>query len=114
MTQPQEINALLGKGTSFEGKLVFDGHVRIDGKFKGEVESTGTLIIGEGAEVEAEISVATVILRGGAVTGNVRASESLEVHAPAKLIGNIESPSVFIERGVEFQGSCRMDKPEAK
>ncbi len=111
MPSPQEINALLGKGTAFEGKLIFDGHVRIDGKFKGEVESTGTLIVGEGAEIEAEINVSTVILRGGAVHGNIRAAESIEVHAPAKLVGNIESPSVFIERGVEFQGTCKMEKP---
>lgn len=104
-----EITALLGRGTRFEGKLYFEGRVRIDGTFKGEIKSDDTLIIGDGAEVHAEIDVATVIVRGGAVHGNVRASQGIEIHAPGKLIGNIHSPSVFIERGVEFQGSCRMD-----
>ena len=104
-----EITALLGRGTRFEGKLYFEGRVRVDGVFKGEIKSDDTLIIGDGAEVHAEIDVATVIVRGGVVHGNVRASQAIEIHAPGKLIGNISSPSLFIERGVEFQGSCRMD-----
>jgi cytoskeletal protein CcmA (bactofilin family) len=104
-----EITALLGKGTRFDGKLHFEGRVRIDGTFKGEIKSDDTLVIGDGAEVHAEIDVATVIVRGGVVHGNVRAKNSIEVHAPGKLVGNIHSPSVFIDRGVEFQGSCRMD-----
>ena len=104
-----EITALLGRGTRFEGKLYFEGRVRIDGAFKGEIKSDDTLIIGDGAEIHAEIDVATVIIRGGTVHGNVRASEAIEIHAPGKLVGNIHSPSLFIERGVEFQGSCKMD-----
>jgi cytoskeletal protein CcmA (bactofilin family) len=109
-----EITALLGRGTHFEGKLHFEGRVRIDGTFKGEIQSDDTLIIGDGAEVHAEIDVATVIVRGGAVHGNVRAKNAIEIHAPGKLHGNIQSPSVFIDRGVEFQGSCRMDPIDAK
>jgi len=108
-----EITALLGRGTRFEGKLYFEGRVRVDGIFKGEIKSDDTLIIGDGAEVHAEIDVATVIIRGGIVHGNVRASQSIEIHAPGKLVGNIHSPSLFIERGVEFQGSCRMDAVDA-
>jgi cytoskeletal protein CcmA (bactofilin family) len=109
-----EITALLGRGTRFEGKLYFEGRVRIDGVFAGEIKSDDTLIIGDGAEVNAEIDVATVIVRGGSVHGNIRAKTSLEIHAPAKLVGNIHSPSVFIDRGVEFQGSCRMDPVEER
>ncbi len=108
-----EITALLGRGTQFEGKLHFEGRVRLDGVFKGEIRSDDTLIIGDGAEVHAEIDVAVVIVRGGTVYGNVRAKTSIEIHAPGKLHGNIHSPSVFIDRGVEFHGSCRMDAVEA-
>jgi cytoskeletal protein CcmA (bactofilin family) len=111
-----EITALLGRGTRFEGKLFFEGRVRIDGQFKGEIKSDDTLVIGDGAEVNAEIECATVIVRGGVVNGNIRAKDALELHAPGKLVGNIHSPSIFIDRGVEFQGSCRMDAvtPETK
>ena len=106
---PTEITALLGRGTRFEGKLHFDGRVRVDGYFQGEINSDDTLIIGDGAEVHAEIEVATVIVRGGQVHGNIRARNAIEIHAPGKMIGNLHSPSLFIDRGVEFQGSCRMD-----
>jgi cytoskeletal protein CcmA (bactofilin family) len=104
-----EITALLGRGTEFEGKLQFEGRVRIDGVFKGEIRSEDTLVIGEGAEVHAEIDVAIVIVRGGVVHGNIRARSAIEIHAPGKMVGNLHSPSLFIDRGVEFQGSCRMD-----
>jgi cytoskeletal protein CcmA (bactofilin family) len=103
-----EITALLGRGTRFEGKLYFEGRVRIDGAFKGEILSDDTLVIGDGAEVHAEIDVATVIVRGGTVHGNIRAKTAIELYAPGKMIGNLESPSLFIDRGVEFQGTCRM------
>jgi cytoskeletal protein CcmA (bactofilin family) len=104
-----EITALLGRGTQFEGKLHFEGRVGIDGVFKGQIQSDDTLVIGEGAEVHAEIDVATVIVRGGVVHGNIRAKTSIEVHSPGKIVGNLHSPSLFIDRGVEFQGTCRMD-----
>jgi cytoskeletal protein CcmA (bactofilin family) len=113
-----EITALLGRGTEFEGKLHFEGRVRIDGVFKGQIKSDDTLVIGEGADVHAEIDVATVIVRGGVVHGNIRAKTAIEIHAPAKMVGNLQSPSLFIDRGVEFEGSCRMDRidgePQAK
>ncbi len=112
--QATEITALLGKGTRFEGKLHFEGRVRVDGTFKGEIRSDDTLIVGDGADVHAEIDVATVIVRGGVIHGNIRAKTQLEIHAPGKVIGNIHSPSLFIDRGVEFQGSCRMDPIEEK
>ncbi len=104
-----EITALLGKGTHFEGKLHFDGRVRIDGELRGEIRGDDTLVIGEGAEVHAEIDVPIVIVRGGVVEGNIRARTSIEVHAPSRVVGILHSPSIHIERGVAFQGSCRMD-----
>jgi cytoskeletal protein CcmA (bactofilin family) len=103
-----EITALLGRGTEFTGKLTFDGKVRIDGVFAGEIFSDDTLVIGESAEVTAEIEVAVVIVRGGTVRGNIRARESVEVYAPGRVYGDIAAPQVFIDKGVVFEGQCRM------
>src|SRR3954465_6544571 len=105
---PGDLNALLGKGSQFEGKLLFEGSVRIDGKFSGEIVSTDTLIIGEGAEVKANVQVGT--LPGlGDYQGDARASKSVELKAPAKVRGNITTASIVIERGVFFDGTCKMD-----
>lgn len=103
-----EITALLGRGTRFEGKLLFDGRVRIDGAFKGEIRSDDTLIVGEGAEVDAEVDVSNVIIRGGVVRGSIRARTSIELYVPARVMASLHAPSVFIDKGVHFEGTCRM------
>ena len=97
-----EITALLGRGTQFEGKLHFEGRVRIDGVFKGEIQSDDTLVIGEGAEVHAEIDVATVIVRGGVVHGNIRASNAIEVHIHS-LRRKLGSDRIENVRGVGYR-----------
>jgi len=103
-----ELNALLGKGSSFEGKLLFEGTVRIDGKFTGEIISTDTLIIGEGAEVKGEVQVGSLVVVGD-YNGNAKAIKAVELKAPAKVRGTITTASIVIERGVFFDGTCKMD-----
>jgi cytoskeletal protein CcmA (bactofilin family) len=103
-----ELNALLGKGSQFEGKLLFEGTVRIDGKFSGEIISTDSLIIGEGAEVKANLTVGTLTCLGD-FQGDAKASKAIELKAPAKVRGNLTTASIVIERGVFFEGSCKMD-----
>jgi len=103
-----EITALLGRGTRFEGNLLFNGRVRIDGAFRGQIRSDDTLIIGDGAEVDAEIDVANVIIRGGTVRGAIRARTSIELYVPSHVQASLHSPSVFIDKGVHFEGTCKM------
>ncbi len=107
-----EINALLGKGSEFEGKLTFEGTVRIDGRFSGEIFSNDVLIVGEGAEIEAEIKVNRVVVYGS-VHGNVVAPGGVNLHAPARLVGSITTRSLTIDEGVVFDGSCHMDNNSA-
>lgn len=112
-TESADINAFLGKGTEFDGKLSFEGTVRLDGKFSGEIFSPGILIIGESAVVKAQINVNTLII-SGALTGNVDAKSRIEVHAPGKLNGNIKTPVLVIDEGVTFDGSCEMTTADDK
>jgi cytoskeletal protein CcmA (bactofilin family) len=103
-----EITALLGQGTRFEGKLHFEGRVRVDGQFKGEISSRDVLVIGEGADVEGEIDVASVIVKGGVVRANVRATHSIELYVPAIVSGSLHAPEIFMDKGVQFSGTCTM------
>lgn len=103
-----DLNALLGRGSEFEGKLTFEGTVRIDGKFTGTIVTNDVLVVGEGAKVSAEITCGTVIVHGE-ITGNVRAKNAVELHHPAKMRGNIEAPSLMIEKGVIFEGQTKME-----
>jgi len=109
-TRPlDQINALLGRGSEFEGKLTFTGTVRIDGKFSGEIFSKDILIIGDSAKVKANIESGTIII-SGEVVGNLRALNKMEVLAPGRLYGNITTPVLMIEEGVIFQGNCQMEE----
>ena len=103
-----EVTTLLGRGSEFEGKLSFEGTVRVDGKLSGEIFSEDVLIIGEGAEVNAEISVGAIIIEG-TVHGNIHAKRSVEIHTPARVRGNISTPSLSIDKGVMFDGQCQME-----
>jgi cytoskeletal protein CcmA (bactofilin family) len=103
-----EITTLLGRGATFEGKLTFEGTVRIDGRFRGEVFSDDVLVIGEGAIVEAEIDIGEVIVQG-TVMGNIKAKRSIEIHAPGRVKGDIHTPSLQIDKGVVFEGRSFME-----
>jgi cytoskeletal protein CcmA (bactofilin family) len=107
-----ELNALLGRGSEFEGKLAFEGKVRIDGNFTGEISTNDMLVIGDGAKVSAEISCGTVIVEGE-VIGNIKATSAVELHRPARVHGDITTPSLMIEKGVIFEGRSKMDSVEA-
>jgi cytoskeletal protein CcmA (bactofilin family) len=107
-TASKELVALLGEGARFEGKLIFEGRVRIDGHFRGEVVSEGTLVVGDRALVEASIDVGALIVLGGTVRGDVRAQRMVELHAPAKVFGNITAPQLAVDRGVLFEGQSRV------
>ncbi|MFO0548070.1 MAG: polymer-forming cytoskeletal protein [Polyangiaceae bacterium] len=106
--RPTEITALLGRGTEFEGKLHFFGRVRIDGKFTGQIRGEDVLVIGEGAMVEGTIEVTTCIVTAGEVRADIRARDAIELYAPARVIGSLRAPAIFIDRGVTFEGSCTM------
>jgi cytoskeletal protein CcmA (bactofilin family) len=101
-------NAVLGKGTTFEGKLTFEGEVQIDGRFSGEIFSKDRLVVGEDADVQAEINAGVVIVYGR-ITGNIKTTSMVELKANAKVKGNIETPALIIEKGVIFEGSCKME-----
>jgi len=106
------ISTLLGMGTTIEGTLVFKDTIRLDGKVVGKIVSEkGTLIIGERADVEAEIQVGTAIING-TVNGHIQATERIDAHAPAKITGDIQAPVISIETGVAFNGQCSMTTPK--
>ncbi len=110
MKTKDEINAFLGVNTEFEGKLTFTGAVRVDGRFKGEIVTKGTLIVGELAVIESDIQAAHIIVNGE-IRGNVTAEKRMEIHAAGKVSGNIQTPVLVINEGVVFNGNCSMEKP---
>lgn len=93
-----------------EGRYSFRGTVMLNGKFKGEISSGDTLIIGERAVLEADVRAGRLTV-SGEVTGNLRATERIELKRTARVYGDVEAPVVVVEEGVLFEGHCRMSKP---
>ena len=84
----------------------------LNGKFKGEIVSNDTLIVGEKAAIHASIR-AGIVLISGEVVGNVLATERVELRGTARVFGDVEAPVIVVEEGVRFEGHCRMTKPQA-
>ncbi|KJU85067.1 protein containing DUF583 [Candidatus Magnetobacterium bavaricum] len=102
-----KINGLIGCGVSIQGKLSFDGVLRIDGVFEGEIDATGTLVVGEEGVLKSTIKVDTAII-SGEVRGIVEAIRKVELHARAKMYGEIRTPVIVVYTGALFVGECLM------
>ncbi len=103
-----QTHTVLGPEAEFEGKLTFRGAVRIDGKFRGEILSEDALVIGESADICAQVRVGTLVVNGS-FHGDVKATVAVEIRAPAKFLGNINAPRLTIEPGAFYEGSCKME-----
>lgn len=110
-TKGAEVIGIIGKGMTLEGKLTFSETVRIDGSFKGEIDATGSMVVGDGGYVEGNIKVGSAIVTGE-MKGVLEASVRVELRAPAKMFGDIKTPNLIIGDGVVFEGSCVMMKKD--
>lgn len=100
---------IFGEGTIFEGTVTIPHSVRIDGSFKGKIETSEILTIGHGGIVEADIVAKSAII-GGKVIGNITVDDRVELEANASLIGDLKTKDLVINEGAVFHGNCSMDK----
>jgi cytoskeletal protein CcmA (bactofilin family) len=107
------LSGFVGSGTVITGEASFKSMLRVDGRFSGRISSTdGTLIVGAGGQVDANIEVAVATIHG-IVNGDIVATDRIELGRAAKLTGNIQAPSLMIEQGAVFEGSCKMTQAKA-
>ena len=103
---------LLGRGARFEGKLTFEGTVRIDARFTGSIVTNDVLVVGEAGRIDADITCGTIIVHGE-VNGNVKAKTAVEILHTGKVRGDLETPSLVVQKGALFHGASKME-PGAK
>ena len=102
------LSGFVGGGTVVTGEANFKAMMRVDGHLSGRVSSTsGTLIVGANGKVDANIEVAVAVIHG-TINGDIIATQRLELGRAAKVNGNIQTPSLIIEQGAVFEGSCKM------
>jgi cytoskeletal protein CcmA (bactofilin family) len=107
----KDISAIIEEGCKFEGNLSFNGVARIAGIVNGSIFSNDTVIVSEGAIINADVN-ANIILISGTVKGNIKASSRVEIIKPARFEGTITTPSLIVEEGVIFHGTTKMRDQE--
>lgn len=105
MKNDESISAFFGADIELEGKMKFRGSVNLEGRFKGQIAAQGTLIVGDKADVQAEIHVSHIIVKG-AIKGNIKADKKIEIHAPGRVQGDIQAPVIEIHPGAVLKGKC--------
>ncbi len=103
------VNSIIGEGSEFKGEFKINGLLRIDGKFKGTIETDGKVLIGKTGEATTDIRARVVVI-GGTVRGNIFADERVILLTSGHIIGNIITPSLIMEEGVTFEGNCIINK----
>ena len=99
----------VGQHCTIHGTLNFTGTMRIDGRIEGQIVTNGTLIVGEGGQVHADIQ-ANAVVCGGTIEGNIVAKERVQLLAPSVLTGTVRTPLLLIEEGAQFNGTCEMER----
>ena len=101
-----KITGFFDKDTEIKGEMVFRGSFRIDGHFKGTIESDSVLIIGEQGKIEADIKVGFCIINGE-IKGTVRGTERVEIHGHGRVTGTIITPKLVVEEGAFLDANCQ-------
>jgi len=101
-----KITGFFDKETEIKGDLNFKGSFRIDGRFKGNINSDSVLVVGENGRIDADIKVGTVII-DGEIKGNIQARERVEIHSKGRVIGTILTPKLVIEEGAYLEANCQ-------
>ena len=107
VTRGDKLNTVIGKDTTFTGKLEVVGTLRVDGKIKGEITVSDTISIGGTGEVDASVQTKNAVI-SGTVRGNIHATDKTELQAKSVIYGDIVTKSLAIEQGAVFQGHCNM------
>lgn len=104
-----DVIAFVGEGVTFKGTIRYKGSVRVDGRLEGEIFTDGILIVGEKAVISAKIEAGTIACQGR-ITGDIVAKERVKLMSPAVFEGSVKTPSISMDEGVSFNGTCVMPK----
>ena len=104
--EESKITGFFDKDTEIKGDLHFKGTFRVDGRFKGKVDSESILIIGDSGKVEADVKIGHLIINGE-LRGNIQASKKVEVNANGRVFGTILTPKLIVEEGAYLEANCQ-------
>jgi cytoskeletal protein CcmA (bactofilin family) len=98
---------MIGEGAGFEGTVIVPHGIRIDGSFKGKIDASEMITIGNTGVVEADIKAKSIII-GGKVSGNIVGADRVELESKASFIGDLQTRDLVVNEGALFHGKCLM------
>jgi len=104
--EDDKITGFFDKDTEIKGDLTFRGSFRIDGLFKGKINSDSYLIIGENGQVEADVKIGYITINGE-IKGNIQAKEKVEINSSGRVIGTIITPKLVVQEGAYLESNCQ-------
>jgi cytoskeletal protein CcmA (bactofilin family) len=104
--EESKITGFFDKDTEIKGDLNFKGTFRIDGRFKGKIDSKSILIIGDSGKVDADVKIGHLIINGE-IKGNLQATEKVEINSNGRVFGTIVSPKLMVEEGAYLEATCQ-------
>jgi cytoskeletal protein CcmA (bactofilin family) len=107
MIEEKDVDTVLAEDIDFSGTMKFKKSLMIKGKFNGEIDADGHLILGPNAVIKATIRTG-VLTNYGKIIGNVEALEKVELLKGAELNGDLKTPDLIIESGCILNGKCSM------
>jgi len=110
--EPEEVGGIniIAAGTTFNGDIISAGDCRVDGTFKGNINSNSKIFIGKNGMIEGKINCHSIEIEGQA-KADITAAELISLKASAVLTGNIRISKIAIEPGANFVGNCVMQNP---
>ncbi len=99
------MNTIVGKGSTIDGTFNIESSIRIDGILRGELESSGTLVLGPSGQIEANVKVQNAVI-GGRVVGNLEVANRIRLESKSIVMGNIKTKLLVVEEGAVFKGNC--------
>ncbi len=108
----EKMETVIGPDTFFQGTFRSKGYIRVDGKVEGSLSAEG-VIIGASGQIQGDVAAKAVVI-GGKVTGNIIASDSLELQPQSQVLGDIRAAHLAIADGALFEGNCIMATDKTK
>lgn len=99
---------VLSSDVEIKGNLKFTGELTFEGKIDGEVQTEGTLNLGDTAVINGNINAQSVVVRGK-VNGNITAKDKIDIKTKAELFGDIRASKLSVEEGVTFVGKAEVN-----
>ena len=105
----KESENVIGSNSFFKGKLKLKGNLHIDGKYEGDIIEANLLTIGPTGKVKSDIVADSVVIEG-VVIGKIKAKILILLLSTAKVLGDIQTPELIMQKGVLYDGHCFLSR----